>query len=274
MKTLNHKPQMHALMLALTVLAFTSCTDRFPSSYTLELPLVPAAWVSILGQPHWRVEWVDTGGQKQIADYPVSTGIEIEIPVTWTNPVTAWPYWPAHNLIPGIFKPCGALFPFDANGDRLLLSWEAGVDAVFYQELALAYSQNNVQNTTRTPVNFDWPRFRELFKTDALSEAVREDPWIVNWNNVAERTITSNFDRRRIVPEAVELKSFTVPGTFWYGASPFVKPLFFEDGEQPVFPVRQGFNVWVSSEGMLRVNGNSWVFTENPSHKENYIWQK
>ena len=189
------------------------------------------------------------------------------IPVTWTNPVVAWPFWPDHNLPPNILMPCGALFPFNAsaskkNTNRLILSWDAGIDAIFYWELALANSRKESVNTARIPANFDWLRFRELFRTNALSEAVIKDPWLVNWRTLAERTVESNFDRRRIVPETAESRHFPVPAGTWYGASPFAEPLIFAEGEQPVFPVRPGLNVWVSKEGILRVNGNTWVFTE------------
>jgi len=258
------------LVLSLLSGFLTGCKDRFPSSFILELPEVPDSWVTLLGEPNWRLEWVNQGGQKQIVDYPPGglSGIEIEIPVTWTNPVIAWPYWPAHNLMPNVFKPCGALFPFDVitakkHSSRLQLSWEAGPDTVFFWEQTIALNQSVTNNTgVKIPVNFDWQRFRELFRSGTLSEAVCKDPWVINWRNMAEKTIESNFDRRRLVPEATELKHFTVPDGTWYGVSPFSKPLFFAEGEQPVFPVRPGLNVWVSAKGILMVNGNTWAFTE------------
>jgi len=113
------------------------------------------------------------------------------------------------------------------------------------------------------PANFDWLRFRELFETDILNESVCEDPWLVNWRFAAEKTAANNFDRRRLVPEAAELTSFNVPAGLYYGTSPFAKPLYFKQGEKPAFPIRPGMNVWVSSEGILRVNANAWVFTAN-----------
>ena len=250
-------------LLALMQLAFASCSDRISSRYTLELPPLiaaplPEVWVSILGEPHWRVEWLNHDGQKQTADFAPEqiSRIEIEIPAAWANSVTASPYWTAFNIIPNIFKPAGAIFPFDVKKKSLQLSWEAGPDAVFYWELARA------QKNSRAPGDFDWPRFRELFQSDALSEAVREDPWLVNWHNLAEKTAESNFDRRRISAEAVEIKKIPVPAGTWYGTSPFAKPLFFTGNETPVFPVRPGINLWISEKGILRVNGNTWVFTE------------
>ena len=266
-----------SLIALAAALLLVCCAERFPSRYALELPETPAAWVSLLGEPHWRVEWVNPDGQKQTADFPPGKkkSIELEIPVTWINPVTAWPWWPRYNLTAFIFKPCGALFPFDvlpaeekgASGksNHLRLTWESGPDTVFYWELAIAS-----KNKKKTPANFDWPRFRELFQSDALSDAVRKDPWVVSWRTVAEKTISSNFDKRRITPEAPVLKHIPVSACSqsgpWYGISPFSEPLLFAEGEPAIFPVRKelyssGINIWVSAEGMLRVNGNTWIFT-------------
>jgi len=237
-------------------LQFVCCGDSFPARYALTLPDAPDRWVSLLGPPHWRLEWLDTGGNRKKADILPGRSMTIELPTTWANPVTAWPYWPGHNIIPGLFKPAGALFPFDVSGETLCLSWEAGPDTVFYWELAAA----NEQDTAKSPANFDWPRFRELFQEETLNEAVRKDPWLVDWRSVAEKTITSSFDRRRLVPEAAEPTAIPVPSGPWYGASPFAEPLSFTEGDPPVFPVRPGLNVWVSPAGILRCTNNAWVF--------------
>ncbi|MCL2411196.1 MAG: hypothetical protein FWC97_06080, partial [Treponema sp.] len=147
--------------------------------------------------------------------------------------------------------------------NRLDLSWEAGVDAVFYWELVSAYNKNDL----RIPTNFDWLRFRELFQAGTLNEEVLQDPWLVDWKSVAVRTVESGFDRRRIVPQETESVYIAIaehlPGKWqglWYGASPFAKPLEFEEWELPVFSVRNGINIWISSEGILRISGNNWVF--------------
>ena len=243
-----------ALLLAGVLLA-GGCKDITPSGYALKLPELPENWVSLLGEPDWRVEWVDPDGIKQAADFIPE---EIEIPNTWANPVTAWPYWSRHNIIPGVFKPAGALFPFDANGGSLNLTWEAGVGTVFYWELAHA----NEGNYSRLPANFNWTRFRELFTAGILSEAVCKDPWLVNWKSAAEKTAGNNFDRRRLVPEAAVSKAIPVPDCPWFGTSPFAQPLYFAKGSIPIFPVRPGINVWISSEGILRANGDVSIFIE------------
>jgi len=251
MKTLFFK--LAAVLSACTL--FVSCGDS-SLKYTVALPPPPAHWDLLPGKPYWRVEWLDSGGQKQSADILPGGALEIELPATWANPVTAWPYWP-ETLPPGLFRPAGAIFPFDASGESLYLSWEAGPDTVFYMELAFA----NTENSSKIPANFDWPRFRELFDTDKLNQAVREDPWLVDWRSAAEKTISSNFDSRRLIPESAESLPIPVPSGTWYGTSPFAKPLFFADGVTPEFPVRPGLNLWFSAHGILRVSGKAWVFS-------------
>jgi len=246
------------LAVVFTVLQFAGCMD-FPSSeYDLKLPEAPEIWVSVLGQPHWRLEWLDPGGNKRTADISPGGGKKVELPVTWANPVTAWPYWPGHNLIPGFFKPAGGLFPFDVDGESLILSWKAGLDTVFYWELASAYGQNE----KKIPANFDWQRFRELFTSGDLKEDVSKDPWLIDWHFVAEKTMSSSFDRRRLVPEKTQPMTIPVSHGYWYGTSPFAEPLFFPENETPEFQIRSGVNVWFSAEGILRVSDKTWVFTE------------
>jgi hypothetical protein len=254
MKIFNFKLKT-VFVLALQLVC---CRDMCPSKYVLDLPKPPEAWISLLGQPDWRIEWIAPNGQKQWAELQSVDNFEVELLVTWTNPVVSWPYWPEHNLIPGVFMPAGALFPFDIEKGVLRLSWEAGPDVVFYMELALA----NEQNSSKIPANFDWPRFRELFQGETLNEEVRKDPWLVNWRSVAEKTISASFDKRRLVPEKTESKIIPVSSGPWYGTSPFSEPLSFANNEVSSFPLRSGINLWVSSDGILRVNSNTWVFTE------------
>jgi len=255
MKNSNFKLTI-VFVLALQLIC---CRDLCPSKFVLNLPKPPEIWVSLLGEPCWRIEWFAPNGQKQTADLQSTGNFEVELPVTWTNPVIAWPYWPVHNLNPGLFMPAGAFFPFNIEENTLHLSWETGPDVVFYMELALACVKE--QNPSKTPSNFDWPRFRELFHDETLSMEVREDPWLVNWRSAAEKTVSANFDKRRLVPEKTEPINIPVPPGTWYGTSPFAKPLLFEDAVV-TFQTRPGINLWVSADGILRVNGKTWVFNK------------
>jgi len=241
----------------LSALQLVCCGDICPSKYTLKLPKPPEAWVSLMGEPCWQVEWIGRDGESRRAELKSGGKLEVEIPITWANPIIARPYWPNQNLSPGVFMPAGALFPFDAEKDNIRLTWEAGHDAVFYMELAVLDGKKD----SKIPANFDWPRFRELFKSGGLSEEVCKDPWLVDWHFVAGKTMSGNFDKRRLVPEKTELKF--IPGTLgvWYGTSPFAKPITVENGEG-IFPVRPGINTWVSSDMILMVNGNTWFLTK------------
>lgn len=168
--------------------------------------------------------------------------------------------------------PAGAMYPFDANKGTLALSWQAGVDAVLFWELAYAAAgdaQAGAAATPRFPHYFNWPRFRELF-TDAesgLSAEIRADPWLADWHIIAEKIAHSGFDKRRLVPEARD--AVPVPVHYrgpWTGTSPFAQPLQFNEDEVPVFPVRQAVDVaaevWVSAGGILHCNKNAWIFKE------------
>jgi hypothetical protein len=245
------------ILISVCSLSFICCGDFLNSKFIPELPQPPETWVLLLDEPNWRVEWLDPNGQKRKADIPPGKSLEIELPNTWINPVAAWPYWPVYNLAPGVFKPAGALFPFDVTGERLHLSWKAGPDTVFYWELAFA-SQDN----SRSPVRFDWLRFRELFEADVLREEVRKDPWLVDWSYVAEKTVSSSFDRRRLVPKPCESVNIPVFSGPWYGSSPFAEPLFFSEDNSRLFPVTSAnVDVWISAEGILRCNRNAWMFS-------------
>jgi hypothetical protein len=108
------------------------------------------------------------------------------------------------------------------------------------------------------PENFDWPRFRQLFDDPSINAEVCADPWLADWRVIAEKTVLSGFDKRRMVPEPRgTLKVPAGPGP-WAGTSPFAAPLFFED--DPVFPARPSADTWVSAAGLLRCNTETWIF--------------
>lgn len=247
------------------------CGGVIPDSgYALELPELPAAWVSLLGEPEWRIEWLNPQGGKETMIVRGGVKPTVDIPQTWTNAVSAWPFWPARGITPGFFRPAGALFPFDASGDSasggsLRLSWKGGVDAVFYWELALAAAGDPAafaSKVPRLPQHFNWPLFRELFETEGINADVRRDPWLADWRSIAQKIVRSGFDKRRLVPEPREELSLPVSPGPWIGTSPFTVPLIFEDGTAALFPAREAVDLWVSAEGMLRCNNKVWIFLE------------
>ena len=210
----------------------------------------------------------------------------ISLPQTWTSAVSAWPFWPDKGLVPGIFMPAGAIFPFDASGKSLRLSWQGGVDANLFWEFAQASDkagqepagQESVppepepeteaveRAAARLPWNFDWPRFRELFDDPSLNADIRADPWLADWQSIAEKIVQSGFDKRRLVPEARSSLAIPVQPGPWIGTSPFAPPLLFEAAPEeagqtvPVFPVRPTADTWVCADGILRCNTETWIF--------------
>jgi len=276
MCNLRHIYSMKTYFLALLSflgLFLNSCGEALTdSSFALELPVLPQAWEAVLGSPCWRIEWVNEDGRKEAMTVQGKGEWNIVLPQTWASAVSAFPFWPGKGLGPGIFKPAGAIFPYDVSGRSLVLSWQGGIDAVLYWEMARVCGGTGQESeespekaasperaaVTRLPMNFNWPRFRRLFDDPSLNAEVRADPWLADWAGIASKIVQSGFDKRRLVPEARSaLEVQAGPGP-WIGVSPFAAPLIFET--TPVFSVRPTADTWVSAEGVLRCNSETWIF--------------
>ncbi|MCL2042806.1 MAG: hypothetical protein FWG89_01565 [Treponema sp.] len=251
------------LIFCAALLAHNCGEAPVDSRYYLVLPELPDSWETVLGSPHWQLEWISDSGNKETRIVQGDArSLEVTLPQTWASPVVAMPFWPEKSINTGLFKPAGAIFPHDVSGKTLVLSWQGGVDASLFWEFAAAYGRTGqVSATPRLPHNFNWPRFRALFDDPALNGEVRADPWLADWSSIAERTVQSGFDRRRLVPEARSSISVPVTSGPWVGTSPFAAPLFFEG--IPVFPVRQTADTWVSFEGIIRCSSETWIFFQN-----------
>ena len=245
------------------------------SRLTLKLPQIPESWRTLIGDPYWQIEWINDRGQKQTTTMQGNNSLEIAVPQTWTSAVSAMPFWPEKGIRAGVFKPAGAIFPFDASGRTLYLSWQGGVDANLFRELALHYSGAKEEEdlpelleqwsvageraaVSRLPHHFNWPRFRQLFDDESLNADIREDPWLADWSGIAAKIVESGFDKRRLVPAARSSRQIPVSSGPWIGTSPFAAPVFFESS--PVFPVTSTIDTWVSHEGILRCNNETWIF--------------
>jgi len=246
-----------AIVLAVFI---ASCGgDLNQASYRPLLPLIPDHWQEILGEPHWKLEWLEEGGVWQKWEgAPGSEPPDISLVAEWTTPILAWPFWPERNLLPGAMRPSGALFPWDASGGTLKLSWKGGVDAFFWNELAIA-ERSTLAASGRLPWYFAWPRFRELFESENISEAVRQDPWLADWQDISRRTVQSGFDRRRIA--ARSSTELAIPGLdgVWIGSSPFAEPLNAEPGEALIVNAADAPDTWVSTGAVLKCSTSGWV---------------
>jgi hypothetical protein len=164
---------------------------------------------------------------------------------------------------PALMYPAGAIFPWDVSAGKINLSWEGGVPAVFWKELAsalpAALSATGSSAAKRLPWYFDWPRFRELLESGNIPEAVRQDLWLADWKSIAQKTVQSGFDRRRIVSRP--LTKMSVPGLNgrWAGSSPFAPPVDAPPGGPLQLMVSDIPDTWVSTLGVLKCSTAGWV---------------
>jgi len=247
-------------------LASASCGGIFPADnhrLAAEPPPLPQSWTETLGAPHWRLEWFDESGRRRQATVAGHGAAEVRLAGNAASPVLAFPFWPEKDIAAGAFRPAGALFPFDVSGGRIVLSWRGGVDATLFMELARAYAEAAPEGSAavRLPWNFNWPRFRRLFDDEGTNAEVRTDPWLADWGSIADRTVGSGFDRRRLVPRARSPLELPLGSGQWIGSSPFADPILPAEGSgNPVFPVGAAAEAWASAEGVLRTGAGAWIW--------------
>jgi hypothetical protein len=249
-----------ALLPVTLALILFACRDpAIPPSCRLVLPALPPAWETILGPPRWRVEWFDRDGLLRTGEGTAAALPKTDLPEEWSSPVLAYPFWPERGLAPGYMRPAGAVAPFDIDGGRLRLTWKAGPEAWFYRALAAAYKTAgaglSVSAAGRRPDCFDWPRFRSLLESGDIPPEIRADPWLAEWDAVAEKTVQSGFDRRRIQVRSSESLTASVPWPGpWAGTSPFTEVRQWEAGETVTIEAVPEAGTLVSPGGMLRYN--------------------
>ncbi|MDR2741691.1 MAG: hypothetical protein LBB98_06000 [Treponema sp.] len=252
-----------ALLPLSLAFAFFACREPvIPPSCRIVLPALPPAWEAILGPTRWRVEWFNPDGHLRSGEGPASTLPEADLPAEWASPVLAYPFWPERGLAPGFMRPAGAIAPFDIENGRIILTWEAGPEAWFYRALTAAYNAAElpVAAAGRRPDRLDWPRFRTLLRSGDIPPEIREDPWLADWDTIAEKTVQSGFDRRRIRARSFEplIMSVPWPGP-WAGSSPFAEVRLWEAGETVTVEAVTEADTLISSGGMLRYNSKGAI---------------
>jgi len=239
-------------------LALSSCSYGANESVSQEhcsllLPALPESYLTCLGQPCWEITWVDADGFIQTASTSASS-LDVSLMEMWPAAALAYPFWPEKEIRAGIVKPAGAIFPFDADShaNTLSLSWEGGVDAFFYFELAKGGLEK------RAPYLFDWKRFRGLFTDLRVPEDVVQNPWLVDWEEQARKTLASGFDWRRIKARNLGTVTITPPCEGpWLGESVFVSPQYWNADEEITVTWTSEIETWFSPKGVLRFSGKS-----------------
>jgi hypothetical protein len=252
-----------SLLYALfSLLIPAGCADPvLPSGYVPEFPRIPESWAEILGTPSWKLEWYNQNGNPEFAFVEGGTDITIPVFPEWPSPVTAWPFWPDKGIESGMFRPAGALYPFDVSGDVLRLSWRGGADVRFYRVVEEVRSRKENAHPLRKAWLFDWPRFRALF-VSGLSAELREDPWIINWEAAAEKTVNSGFRTSYLKARERALTEVLIPHDGpWVSSSPFRKPENWSAGNAELLALSPETELWVCPGGMLFLSRNArlWV---------------
>ena len=254
---MKYKPFLSVIVLLFLLAA---CEERpIRDSFRPVLPELPAHWQEMLGEAHWRLEWVN--GDGSWSTHEVKPGMDapdLNLVNEWISAVVAWPFWPERNLFPGLMRPCGAIFPWDVSGSEIRLSWKGGIDAILWKELGQAASL--LDNERRSPWNYDWPRFRETLIQGNINEEVKQDPWLANWSDIAQRTVQSGFDSRRLLPRKHSLLIISDLGGRWIGSSPFATPVDAPEEGPLELKVYDSTETWVSTDGILKCSTEGWLF--------------
>jgi hypothetical protein len=266
--------------LAVVWLLPASCAEPVIAPvYRVNFPEPPAVWKDALGPPSWELVWVDGRGLLQNAVFQAGAEPGIGPAGGYASPVLARPFWtgnfPAGGrtdgpLRSGVMKSAGAIFPFDADGGRIRLSWEGGVAAEFYLALAKARlaAENNAAGGAlpadkRRPEWFDWPRFRALLASGAIPEEVRQDPWLAAWDAVAVKAVESGWDSRRIrAAENTPLTVILPADGPWFGTSPFAGAHAWKAGDTAELPAGEIPRLLLSPSGYIKYTKNTYVWRE------------
>ncbi|MDR0784378.1 MAG: hypothetical protein LBE74_00635 [Treponema sp.] len=220
------------------------------ASYGMELPEIPAAWLEVLGEPSWRVEWLNRDGNRETLETDSAKNIRIHILQEWASPITAYPYW--EGVSPKTLKGAGAIFPFDKKDGNITLSWIGGVSAEFYLNLAKVSDRSS----KRQPQYFDWARFRKVL------EEAKDDLWLVDWDAVCEKTAAGGFNKKYVNVSERETLSLPTPVDGpWISASPFAAPL--TDSVLEI-KVSSAVDVYFSKKGRLLVTKGLWMWIPSP----------
>ncbi|MDL2229757.1 hypothetical protein LJC14_05860 [Treponema sp. OttesenSCG-928-L16] len=245
-----------SLAAALLVLICSACAPPPKGICAVpSFPALPEAWEGILGKASWKLEWTNAEGDRKSGTYADGREGVLEMLGLWPSPVLAYPCWPEHKIPPGLFKPAGAIVPFDVRGATVNLSWLGGVEAEFFLMLYAGAGGR------RRPEFFNWPRFRALWDDSAVMEALGGDPWNADWQDIAEKTAASGFDRRRMKSgESIELSIPMPAGGLWAGPSPFFTPFFCGEGDTVKLKAGLSVKTCISSAGMIRYTRAGWAW--------------
>jgi hypothetical protein len=236
---------------------FTGCENPLMySQYQVILPEIPPDWESVLGKPVWQIEWVDANGNWQKIEAAENHAFSFETCNTKINPVIAYPYWPGKNISAKTFYPAGAMFPLDVRDDAINLDWQAGIDAQLFVYLS---KYNN--DEARVPEQFDWQRFRALLRSGIEDAEIIANPWIVDWEEAAQKIAASGFRSSYIKQRDFAEINVTIPESgLWISPSPFESGKNWEAGETILLNAAKSPSRYISAKGSIIFTEKTWDY--------------
>ncbi len=250
---------LRGTFISILTLWYVACEGCFFNSkeITVQLPQLPHSWYEYLGPASWCIVWYDAEGTR--CQSYVTSGektVQISFVKGQQSPLLAYPYWTAYTIPPGYARPAGAIFPINLVDSTLVCSWIGGVSANLYILMA-----GKDIATEKRPEFFNWYRFFDLFSNKELEDTVLQDPWCVDWNVVAQKAVSTGFNKRQLVARATSPLSITVPYAGpWVAASPFIElNLNPETTEIEVLASREVDSLF-SKHGIIRYTQDLWIF--------------
>jgi hypothetical protein len=239
---------MRLLIPACVVAAALSCTLLAPETVTVVLPAPPEHWMRAFPDLDFQLLYWDAAGAPQRQDAPSAGTVAIPCSRRGNSPVLAFPCSTAD--VSGLLRPAGGLFPIDAEGSVLQLTWRNGPLAL------LMFRLRSVDRDT------------SLFNAGRLADymAREPDPWALDLDAIAQRIADGTFSASDIDP--LPRRDLTVvPGAGqWFLESPFSGVMSADPaGVLTVRSLALGMHGLFSTEGralMLYVGPREAVVTE------------
>ncbi|MEJ5189270.1 MAG: hypothetical protein WHT84_08690, partial [Breznakiellaceae bacterium] len=143
------------------------------------------------------------------------------------------------------------------------LSWPGGVAATLYEALLRCGT-----GVSYRPECFNWPRFYELL-SEYLARGMIGDPWNVDWEMVAQKTVRSGFTSRYLKEAPLEKRILSlppdVPPARWVSDSPFGLSLFLVPGVPSEISCYPWVDRLLSPYGILSYSQQGQVYRPLPA---------
>jgi len=199
--------RVRSIAALLATLNLGACSLYLPTiDVAVSVPELPAHWRGAFPQVELRLEHPDGSGPTIIAG-AAGQRLELRLPKRLYLPVLARPHLPRWDLeLPG----AGGVYPLDAAGDTLGLSWALGPAAQLLLELAHA--------------NLDLERINVPRLCALMGERGGEDPWNLDLAGIAASLASGQMRESAIRLQPLLDVSLPAGSGDWFLQSPLRLP--------------------------------------------------